>query len=37
MDEFKEEDEWRGRGKQTVDGSVKKRAKMGGYRVKGCG
>ena len=35
MEEFKEEDEWRREEKQTADGSAKKRAKMGGYGVKG--
>ena len=35
MDEGKEEDEWRQGGKQTADASARKRAKMGGYGVKG--
>ena len=35
MDEGKEEDEWCRGGKQTADRSAKKRAKMGGYGVKG--
>ena len=33
----KEDDEWRRRGEQTADGSARKRAKMGGYGVKGKG